>query len=92
MKTHILIFKQRSAIVNKRLRKANMSRRTYDYVQVQTVYKKRHGPDKLGLRKEGPSKIIQVYTNGNVTMELRPGATERINNKRVTPTENSHDS
>ena len=75
----------RSTIVNERLRKANMGRRTYDYVQGQKVLKKRHKPDKLGRRKEGPYKVTQVHTNGNVTIELRPGVTERINIRRVEP-------
>ena len=75
----------RRTIVNERLRKANMGRRTYDYVPGQKVLKKRHKPDKLGRRKEGPYKVTQVHTNGNVTIELRPGVTERINIRRVEP-------
>ena len=62
-----------------------MGRRSYDYIQGQRVLKKRHKPDKLGRLTEGPYVITQVHTNGNVTMELRPGVTERINIRRVLP-------
>jgi len=75
----------RRTIVNERLRKVNMGRRSYDYIQGQKVLKKYPKPDKLGLRKEGPYLITQVHTNGNVTIELRPGVTERINIRRVEP-------
>ena len=75
----------RRTIVNERLRKANMGRRSYDYIQGQKVLKKYPKSDKLGLRKEGPYLITQVHTNGNVTIELRPGVTERINIRRVEP-------
>ena len=71
--------------MNERLRKANTGRRSYDYVQGQKVLKKYPKPDNLGLRKEGPYLITQVYTNGNVTIELRPGVTERLNIRRVEP-------
>ena len=75
----------RKTIVNERLRKANLGRRTYDYVQGQKVLKKLTKPDKLRLRKEGPYLITQVHTNGNVTMELRPGVTEKNNIRRIEP-------
>ena len=62
-----------------------MGRRSYDYIQSQKVLKKYPKPENLGLRKEGPYLITQVHTNGNVTIELRPGATERLNIWRVDP-------
>ena len=62
-----------------------MGRRTYDYIQGQKVLKKLTKPDKLGLRKEGPYLITQVHTNGNVTIQLRPGVTERLNIRRIEP-------
>ena len=55
------------------------------YVQGQKVLKKYPKPDKLGLCKEGPYLIIQVHTNGSVTIELRPGVTERLSSRRVEP-------
>ena len=44
----------RRTIVNERPRKANMGRRSYDYIQGQKVLKKYPKSDELGLRKEGP--------------------------------------
>ena len=79
------IQQNRQSLVNERLRRTNMGRRSYDYIQGQRVLKKRHKPDKLGRLTEGPYVITQVHTNGNVTMELRPGVTERINIRRVLP-------
>ena len=65
-----------------------MERRSHDYIQGQKVLKakkKYPKPDKLGLHKEGPYLITQVHTNGNITIELRPGVTERLNIRRVEP-------
>jgi hypothetical protein len=36
-------------------------------------------PSKLGRHVDGPYRVGQVYTNGNITIELRQGVTERIN-------------
>ena len=49
------------------------------------MLKKVHDPTKLGIRTQGPYKIKQVHTNGTLTMELRPGITERINIRRAIP-------
>ena len=49
------------------------------------VLKKRHTPDKIGLRQEGPYKATQIHTNDHVTIAMRPGVTERINIRRVEP-------
>ena len=75
----------RRTIVNERLRKAHIERRSYDYIQGQKVLKKYPKPDELGLRKEGSYLITQVHTNGNATIELRPGVTERLNIRIIEP-------
>ena len=80
-----LIQQRRQQLVDEARRKINLKRRSYDYVVGQQVLKNIHAPTKLGLRKEGPYTITQVHTNGNITMELRPGVTERINICRVSP-------
>jgi hypothetical protein len=80
-----LIQSRRQQLVDEALRKMNLKRRSYDYTVNQLVLKNIHGFRKLGLRREGPYKIVQVHTNGNVTMELRPGITERINIRRISP-------
>lgn len=80
-----LIQSRRQMLVDEARRKMNLKRRSYDYTVGQRVLKHVHQPTKMGFRKEGPYEIIQVHTNGNVTMELRQGVTERINIRRISP-------
>ena len=58
---------------------------TYDYIINQKVLKKVHDPKKLGIRTSGPYMVTKVHVNGTLTIELRPGVTERINIRRVIP-------
>ena len=71
--------------VNENLQRESVKRRSYDYVQEQKVLKLVHKPAKLGRRMFGPFTIQRVHVNGNITMELRPGLSERINVRRVIP-------
>ena len=80
-----VIAERRTQVVNKILRRANLKRRKYDYVQGQQVPKKTHKRTKLSERKEGPYPISQVHVNRTVSITLRPGVTECINIRRVIP-------
>ena len=80
-----VIKQRREQLVNESLRRNNTKRRNFDYEQGQRVLKKRHKPNKLGLRTEGPYDITRIHTNGTVTIQLRQGVTERINIRRVIP-------
>ncbi len=71
--------------VNENLRHANRKRRQFDYAPGQQVLKKVHNPTKLGVRTEGPYTIECIHVNGNLTILLREGITERINIGRVLP-------
>jgi hypothetical protein len=71
--------------VNENLRRANRKRYQFDYAPGQQVLKKVHDPTKLGVRTDGPYTIERVHVNGNLTIILRPGVTERINIRRVLP-------
>ena len=71
--------------VNENLCCANRKRRQYDYAPGQHVLKKVHDPTKLGVRTEGPYTIERVHVNGNLTIALCEGVTERINISRVLP-------
>ena len=73
------------------MRQKNAQRRTYDYAQNQMVLKKVHDPTKLGIQTTGPYKIKKTHVNGTVTMELRPGVSERINIRRVIPYRENND-
>ena len=79
------IAQHREQFINEDLRRANRKRRQYDYAPGQRVLKKVHDPTKLGVRKTGPYVIEQAHVNGTVTIELRPGITERINIRRIEP-------
>ncbi len=69
--------------VNENLRHANRKQCQYDYALGQQVLKKVQDPTKLGVRMEGPYTVERVHINGNLTMLLCEGITERINIRRV---------
>ncbi len=63
----------------------NQKRRGFDYAPQQRVLKKKWKPRKLDKRTSGPYKIVQIHVNGKVTIQLRPGLTERINIRGIIP-------
>jgi hypothetical protein len=71
--------------VNKNLRRVNRKQPQFDYALGQQVLKKVHDPTKLGVRTEGPYTIERVHVNGNLTILLGEGITERINICRILP-------
>jgi hypothetical protein len=46
---------------------------------------KRLKPRKLAERTSGPYRVLQTHVNGTVTIELRPGVSERLNIRRIIP-------
>ena len=79
------ITQNREQFIDENLRRANARRSSYDYVPNQQVLKKVHDPTKLGVRTTGPFTILRVHINGTITLQLRPGVTERINIQRLIP-------
>jgi hypothetical protein len=79
------ITQKREHLINENLIRENNKRRRYDYVPNQLVLKVRHNPRKLGHRTAGPYKVLQTHVNGTLTIELKPGISERINIRRVIP-------
>ncbi len=71
--------------VNENLQCANRKQRQFDYAPGKQVLKKVHDPTKLGVRMEGPYTIERVQVNGNMTILLHEGITERINICRILP-------
>ncbi len=69
--------------VNENLWRANRKQHQFDYALGQQVLKKGHYPTKLGVRTKGPYTIERIHVNGNLTILLREGITERINICRV---------
>ena len=75
----------RQVSVDENLRRTNAKRSAYDYRIGQRILKKKHEWTKLGRPWDGPYTIQRVHVNGNVTIELLPGVTERLNIRRVKP-------
>ena len=79
------ITKRREHLINENLMRENKRRRRFDYMPDQKILKKIYKPKKLGPRTSGPYKILHTHVNGTLTIELKPGVTERINIRRVIP-------
>jgi hypothetical protein len=79
------ITRKREHLINENLLRENQKRRRFDYAPNQKILKKRWNPNKLGERTTGPYTILQVHTNGTVTIELKEGVTERLNIRRIIP-------
>jgi hypothetical protein len=73
------ITQRREHLIHEKLMRENQKRRGYNYTTQQMVLKKKWKPKKLSKRTSGPYKIVQVHVNGIVTIQLRPGLTERTN-------------
>jgi hypothetical protein len=73
------ITQRREHLIHENLIRENQKRRGHDYTPQQLVLKKKWKPKKLSKRTSGPYEIVQVHVNGTVTIQLRPGLTERIN-------------
>ncbi len=79
------ITQKREHLVNENLMRGNIKQKHFYYCPNHKVLKKRHMPQKLGQKISGPYKILQTHVNGTVTIELKPGTSERINIRRVIP-------
>ena len=77
----------RQQLVDARLFKENSSRINHDYKTGDQILKKSvlSLSDKLKPTFTGPYPILQVHTNGTVTIRLRDNLTERINIRRIKP-------
>lgn len=76
---------KREHLIHENLLRENQKRRRYDYMPQQCVLKKRWKPRKLDERTSGPYRVVQTHVNGTVTIELRPGVSERLNIRRIMP-------
>jgi hypothetical protein len=79
------ITQRQEHLIHENLMRENQKRRGHDYAPQQLVLRKKWKPRKLGERTSGPYKIVQVHVNGTVTIQLRPGLTERINIRQIIP-------
>ena len=79
------ITQRQEHLIHENLMREYQKRRGHDYALHQLVLKKKWKPKKLGERTSGPYKIVQVHVKGTVTIQLRPGLTERINIRQIIP-------
>ena len=79
------LHERRQIIINDRLRRANLRRRTFDYQPGDEILILTTDPTTLRDRGIGPFTITQVHTNGTVTFQRTPHIVERINIRRIKP-------
>ena len=72
------ITQRREHLIHANLLRENQKRRRHDYAPQQRILKKCWKPRKLVKRTSGPYRILQTHVNGTVTIELRPGVSERL--------------
>jgi hypothetical protein len=82
------ITQKREHLIHDNLIQENQKRRQYDYLPKQSVLTKHWKPRKLDKRTSGPYRVLQTHVNGTVTIELRPGVSERLNIWRAIPYKN----
>jgi hypothetical protein len=82
------IQQRRQLRVNSALQIDNKRRIAFDYHVNQLVLLRDPDPRKLDPPYYGPFPITQVFTNGTVTVQVRPGVQERINLRRIKPFRN----
>ena len=76
---------KREHLIHENLLRENQKRRRYDYMPQQCVLKKRWKPRKLDERTSGLYRVVQTHVNGTVTIESRPGVSERLKIRRIMP-------
>ncbi len=76
------ITQRQEHVINENLTRENQKQRHYDYVPHQRILTKKWNPHKLSKQTSGPYQILQTHVNGALTIELRPGVSERIHIRR----------
>ncbi len=79
------ITQKREHLIHENLMQENQKMRRYDYLPEQCLLMKHWKPCKLDKRTSGLYRVLQTHVNGTVNIELRPGASERLNIQRVIP-------
>ena len=72
-------------LTDKRQILANRNRFSYDYKVGEQVLKINDNPSKLAPRAHGPFTIVQVHTNGTLSIRRNAFTVERISIRRVKP-------
>jgi hypothetical protein len=80
-----MIQQRRQVLIDERLRRSNMKRRSFDYNVGDRVLLLASNPDKMQAKAIGPFPIARVHANGTVTIRRSPQVVERINIRRLKP-------
>jgi transposase InsO family protein len=81
----LLLREKRQAVIDDNLQRENNQWRNFDYVAGQQVLELVPDPANFEMRTKGPYRILQVHTNGTVTIERAPGLRDRVNIRRARP-------
>lgn len=82
---------KRQLLIDENLRKANSRRNNYDYRigdQVYEIIKDRQTTtlgNKMKSYHRGPYSVVQVHTNGTLTIRRTPTLTDRVNIRKLRP-------
>ena len=76
---------RRQLRVDDDLRCANARRNDFDYQPGQQVLVKQHKFTKLREHWDGPFQVLRLHVNGNLTLQVAPGITRRLNIRRLKP-------
>jgi hypothetical protein len=71
------ITQRREHLIDENIIQENQKQYCYNYVPQQRILKKKWNPCKVGKRTNGPYRILQTQVNGTLTVELRPGFSEK---------------
>jgi transposase InsO family protein len=80
-----LIRNRCQVIIDEQYRRASLKSYSFDYQPGQQVFLRVKNPSKLGKRSTGPYDVVQVHTNGTITIRRRANVVERLNIRRVYP-------
>ena len=83
----MLLRDKRQALIDYSLRRENNRRRSHDYaigdLVLELIPKEKQAT--LGLVTKGPFCVVQVHTNGTLTIERSPNVIERVNIRNFRP-------
>ena len=79
------LHERQQIIIDERLRRANLCRRSFDYQPGDEILILTNNPTTLQDRGIGPYTITQVHTNYTITFQRTPHIVEHINICRVKP-------
>ena len=81
----IAIGERRQQLVDENLRRTNAKRINHNYSVNDMVKFVEYNPNKLDSRTHGPYRIVRVFTNGTVRIQLSEHVQETVNIRKLFP-------